>query len=204
MESGSNMNAPVKWKVKGLYCEACNCESVCPCYSQEMPSQGFCEGPCIWHIQKGSYGAVQLDGLTVIMVQRCDGHMRDSIWKCWFYIDDRATDEQFEALTNVFTAKAGGYIGKVYAKLWNVLSVERAKIDVKIEGWQQSYSILGLFEVVIGNSNLRLDAGPALCFLPNVAGIAALAEVDRFDNGQIKFDHSKQNALTTTFAYRND
>ncbi len=147
---------------------------------------------------------MQLDGLTVIMVQRCDGHMRDSIWKCWFYIDDRATDEQFEALTNVFTAKAGGYIGKVYAKLWNVLSVERAKIDVKIDGWQQSYSILGLFEVVIGNSNLRLDAGPALCFLPNVAGIAALAEVDRFDNGQIKFDHSKQNALTTTFAYRND
>ena len=34
--------------------------------------------------------------------------------------------------TNVFTAKAGGYIGKVYAKLWNVLSVERAKIDVKM------------------------------------------------------------------------
>ena len=128
------MNDSVRWKVKGLYCETCNCESVCPCYSQQMPSQGFCEGPCIWHIQQGSYGAVKLDGLTVIMVQRCDGHMRDSMWKCWFYIDDRATDEQFEALKNVFTAKAGGYIGKIYASLWNVLSVERAKIEVKIEG----------------------------------------------------------------------
>jgi hypothetical protein len=196
------LNAPVKWKVKGLYTEACNCESVCPCYSHEPPSYDYCQGPCIWHVEQGRYGDVELDGLTVVMIQHCPGHMRDNKWKCWFYIEDRATDEQLAALTEIFTAKGGGYIGKVYASLWEVVSVERAKMDVKIEGWQRRVSILGMMELVIGN--LRLSAGPALCFIPNVPGVAALADVDRFDNGQIAFSHPNQSALSTTFAYRSD
>lgn len=203
-EERDEMNPNAKWRVKGLYSEACNCESVCPCYSHKDPSYGFCEGPCIWHIQKGSFGDVDLSGMTVVMVQHCNGNMGSSKWKCWFYVEEHATDEQFEALRLIFTAKAGGYIGRVYDPLWDVLTFERSKMEVKIDGWQHSISILGKFEVVIGNANLRLNVGPALCFLPNVPGIAALAEVDKFDNGEISFSHPKKNALTTTFAYRSD
>jgi hypothetical protein len=198
------MSPSVNWKVRGLYSEACNCESVCPCYSHKDPSYGFCEGPCIWHIQKGHYGDVDLAGMTVVMVQHCSGHMERSKWKCWFHVDNHATDEQFEALRMIFTAKAGGYIGRVYERLWDVLSFERAPMDVQIDGWQHSVSILGKLEISFGHANLRINAGPVLCFLPNVPGVAAVAEVDKFDNGEISFSHPGKNALATTFNYRSE
>ncbi|HET7090647.1 MAG TPA: DUF1326 domain-containing protein, partial [Anaerolineae bacterium] len=92
------MSTTASWKISGLYFEACNCELVCPCYSAQPPTFGFCEGNCAWHVKQGRYGDVPLDGLNVIMVQRCDGFMRETKWQCWFYIDDRATSEQFDAL----------------------------------------------------------------------------------------------------------
>ena len=91
-----------QWKVSGLYFEACNCESVCPCYSGQAPSHGYCEGPCVWHIQSGHFNGVPLDGLNVLFVQRCEGHMRETTWRCRFYLDDRATDAQFQGLQHIF------------------------------------------------------------------------------------------------------
>lgn len=196
------MDQSPKWKVRGLYSEACNCESVCPCYSHEAPSYGFCEGPCVWYVRQGTYGETVLDGLTVIMVQHCAGHMEKTRWKCWFYIDDRADDHQFRALEHIFTAKAGGYIGKVYSRLWDIQGVERAKIDIDIKGWEQRVSIKGKLEMVVGS--LQLEKGPALCFLPNVHGIAALGETNTFDNGEVRFEHPGKNAVSTTFAYKSD
>ena len=38
------MNATASWTISGLYFEACNCELVCPCYSAQPPTYGFCEG----------------------------------------------------------------------------------------------------------------------------------------------------------------
>jgi len=96
------------WEVKGLYFEACSCDSVCPCYSAHPPTQGYCEGNCAWHIQQGHYGQVSLDGLNVILMLRCEGFMRETPWNCWFYIDDRATEAQFDALKRIFTLKEAG------------------------------------------------------------------------------------------------
>ncbi len=32
------MSPAVAWQVKGIYFEACNCDSVCPCYSAHPPT----------------------------------------------------------------------------------------------------------------------------------------------------------------------
>lgn len=193
------MTTAVSWRVAGLYFEACNCELVCPCYSAQPPTYGYCEGNCAWHIQQGRYGELSLDGLNVIMVVRCDGHMRETKWKCWFYMDDRATSEQFEALTQVFTAADGGHLGRVFGNLWDVRRVEGAKIEMSIQGWQHRASVLGRLGLAIGI--LKPEAGPTFCRLPNSPGVAALAEENWFENGEMKFDHHDKNALTTTFEY---
>ena len=119
------MSTALSWRVAGLYFEACNCELVCPCYSAQPPTYGYCEGNCAWHIEQGRYGELSLDGLNVIMVVRCDGYMRETKWKCWFYMDDRATSQQFDALTQIFTASDGGQLGKVFGNLWDAQIVER-------------------------------------------------------------------------------
>lgn len=196
------MSTSRAWKIAGLYFEACNCELVCPCYSAQPPSHGYCEGNCAWHVQQGQYGPVPLDGLSVLMVQRCDGFMRETPWQCWYYIDDRATPEQFDALKKIFTLAEGGHLARVFGRLWNVRGVERAPIEVKLAGWQQRVSILGKLGLAIGL--LKPEAGPTLCRVPNVPGLAALAQEDWFDGGPLKFDYPNKNALTTTFAYTSD
>jgi len=190
------------WEVSGLYFEACNCDSVCPCYSAQAPTYGFCEGNCAWHIQRGRYGDLALDGLNVLMVERCEGHMRENRWRSWFYLDDRASEDQFEALRRIFAALEDGYLAKVFGSLWDVRKVERAKIEISLQGWQHRVSILGRLGLAIGL--LKSEAGPTLCRLPNVPGMAALAEEDWFTDGEWKFDHPNQNALSTTFQYRSD
>ncbi len=196
------MSAAIPWKISGLYFEACNCESVCPCYSARPPTYGYCEGNCAWHIQQGQFSELSLDGLNVIMVQRCDGFMRETKWQCWFYLDDRATAEQFEALKRIFTLTDGGHLARIFGTLWEVQSVERAKIELKLDDWQHRASILGKLGLAIGL--LKPEAGPTLCRLPNVPGLAAIAEEDWFDDGQRKFDYTNKNALTTTFEYHSD
>ena len=196
------MSAATSWKISGLYFEACNCEQVCPCYSAKPPTYGFCEGPCVWHIRQGRHGDVSLDGLNVILVQRCDGFMRETDWKCWFYIDDRATPGQFEALKRIFSLTEGGHLAKTFGRLWKVQRVERAPMEVKLDGWQHRASLLGKLRVAVGV--LKPEAGPTLCRVPNVPGVSALAEEDWFDDGQMKFDHKNKNALSTTFAYHAD
>lgn len=196
------MSAIPAWKISGFYFEACNCELVCPCYSAKPPTYGYCEGNCAWVIQQGQYGAVSLEGLSVIMVQRCDGLMRETRWQCGFYIDDRATPAQFEALKKIFTLAEGGHLAEIFGSLWDIRGVERAPMEVKLEGWQHRASILGKLGLAIGL--LKPEAGPTLCRLPNVPGVAALAGEDWFDEGDRQFDYPGKNALTTTFAYRSE
>jgi hypothetical protein len=193
------MSETISWKVAGFYMEACNCDSICPCWTGQAPTYGFCEGNCAWHVQQGTYGDIQLDGLNVIMVVHCDGHMRENQWSCRFYIDDRASSEQFDAMRQIFTAADGGHLGKIFHALWNVQSVERATIEMKSEGWRHRMSIIGKLGLAVGT--LKLDVGPKLCRIPNIHGIAALAEEDWFDDGTMKFDHKNKNALSTTFEY---
>ena len=195
------MIATVPWKVNGIYFEACNCESVCPCYTAQPPTYGYCEGNCAWHIEQGRYGEVSLDDLNVLLVVRCDGFMRETQWQCWFYLDDRATDEQFTALKHIFTAGGDGHLARIFGNLWDVQSVERAKIEVKLDQQQHRASILKKLGLAIGL--LKPEAGPTLCRLPNIPGVAALAAENWFDDGIKKFDYPNQNALTTTFAYQN-
>lgn len=189
------------WQVSGIYFEACNCESVCPCYSAHPPTYGFCEGNCAWHITQGKYADVTLDGLNVIMVQRCDGFMRETPWHCWFFIDERATGPQFEALRQIFTLRDGGHLARIFGKLWVIEGAERARIEMKLEGWQHHTSILGKLGLAVGI--LKLEAGPTLCRVPAVPGVAALAAEDWFE-GALKFDHKNKNALSSTFVYQND
>ncbi|MCC7360635.1 MAG: DUF1326 domain-containing protein [Anaerolineales bacterium] len=196
------LNSAPAWRIAGLYFEACNCALVCPCYSTQPPTYGFCEGNCAWHVQHGHFGATALDGLNVIMVQRCDGFMRETHWQCWFYIDDRATPEQFDALTGIFSLRVGGHLAKTFSKLWEVRRVEPAAIAMKLDGWQHRATVLGRLGLAVGL--LKPEAGPTLCRVPNTPGVAALAEEDWFDDGAMQFDHRGKNALTTTFAYHSD
>ena len=66
-----------EWRVKGEWFDVCRCDVPCPCSWAQPPDDGYCEGILVWHIRKGHYGKVTLDGLNVVMV----GAFKGNVWE---------------------------------------------------------------------------------------------------------------------------
>ena len=88
------------WSLKGTYMETCNCDAACPCVFLSDPTQGDCTVVLGWHIEAGKLGGVSLDGLNVAMAVLSPGNMAKVKWKAALYIDETASAEQQQALTN--------------------------------------------------------------------------------------------------------
>ena len=57
--------ATAAWNLSGMYAEACTCAAACPCIMLSDPTEGTCTAIVGWHIDKGQYGDIGLDGLNV-------------------------------------------------------------------------------------------------------------------------------------------
>jgi hypothetical protein len=64
----------------------------------------------------GSYGSdVKLDKLNMALIASWPGPIHEGHGKASYYIDNRADERQFEALSNIITGRAGGGPFAVYA-----------------------------------------------------------------------------------------
>jgi hypothetical protein len=67
----------------------------------------------------GNYGSsednVRLDGLNMALIASWPGPIHEGHGKESYYIDNRADEKQFEALSNIITGKAGGGPFAIYA-----------------------------------------------------------------------------------------
>jgi hypothetical protein len=68
-------NVP-NWKVSGDWFDVCKCNMPCPCEFAQAPTFGDCAGVLAWHIKKGQYGDIVLDGLNVLGL----GSFTGNIW----------------------------------------------------------------------------------------------------------------------------
>src|SRR5215472_8639354 len=108
------MAAQTKWRLKGDYFENCNCDVVCPCLVSSKPpltsrpTQGACDVALAFHIDRGNYGPVSLDGLNVAVVVHTPGPMAGGNWTLASYVDERADDAQTAALGAIFGGAEGG------------------------------------------------------------------------------------------------
>ena len=105
-----------KWKMHAYFLDACNCDWGCPCQFNANPTHGNCEGIAGYHIVSGSYGSdVKLDKLNMALIASWPGPIHEGHGKASYYIDNRADERQFEALSNIITGRAGGGPFAVYA-----------------------------------------------------------------------------------------
>ena len=91
------------WKIVGQLEEACSCNAACPGWFGSKPMHMTCGGGEVVFIEKGSYGSVSLDGLSVgSMLESPEGKsMMESFGNFKFsnvYVDEKATPQQREAL----------------------------------------------------------------------------------------------------------
>ena len=132
-----------KWKVRGVYFEACNCEVVCPCIFASRPTNPKnCTVLNGWHIEKGRFGTTDLSGLNVAMAIHSPGHMLQVKWKAALYVDDQAGKSQGNALTKIFSGQAGGHPALLASFVGRLLGVRSVPIEFKARGKKRSMIVI--------------------------------------------------------------
>lgn len=144
-----------EWQIAGDYFENCNCDVVCPCLFSTgpplsaKPTQGPCEVALAFHIDRGNYSGVRLDGLNVVVVMRTPGPMGEGNWSVGAYIDERGDAPQREALQAIFTGAAGGPVAAFGPLISTVLGIKAVPISWHKEGKRRSVEVPGVMRLAV-------------------------------------------------------
>ena len=133
----------VAWNLTGSYVETCSCELMCPCNMSfdHGATYDFCRVTLVFNVRDGQVDGTDIGGLVVALVADTPKVMTDGNWRLGVFVDDRASDEQFDKLTQVFTGQLGGPMAALAPLVGEVLGVERAAIEVVDDGLRHSVRI---------------------------------------------------------------
>ena len=143
------------WRLSGDYFENCNCNVVCPCLISaappltSRPTQGVCDVALAFHIDRGSYGTLALDGLNLAMIAHTPGPMAEGNWSVAIYVDERANDRQAEALGAIFGGGEGGPMAAFAPMIANNLGVKKVPITYRVTGKTRSAEIPGIMHMSV-------------------------------------------------------
>jgi hypothetical protein len=117
------------YELEGTLLEACSCNVLCPCWIGEDPDNGTCESVNAYRFDRGSIGGVDVSGLSVAAVNLIPGNvLTPGSWRQLLLIDERASDEQLDAIRDAFQGKLGGPLADLAGLVKEWLAVERAPI----------------------------------------------------------------------------
>lgn len=147
------MAAGTRWQLSGDYFENCNCSVVCPCLISpappltSRPTQGICDVALAFHIDRGTYGEVLLDGLNLALIAHTPGPMGDGNWTVAVYIDERASDQQAEALGAIFSGAEGGPMANFAPLIATNLGAKKVPMTYQVAGKSRSTEIPGIMHM---------------------------------------------------------
>ena len=138
------------WHFSGEFFESCNCEVNCPCSFGTPAHYDSCDVNHAWHINDGRYGDTALDGLNFAMAYRTPKRMSDGNWVVAIYIDERATEEQGEALRLIVSGEAGGsFFSRRKDLTGTLLGVKSAPIVFEATGRRRRVTIPDALEMEV-------------------------------------------------------
>jgi hypothetical protein len=196
----------MSWNIEGTYFETCNCESACPCVFLSKPSEGHCDALVAWHIDRGAFEGVKLDGLNVALAVHSPGHMAREKWDVAVYLDERADAQQKDALTKIFAGQAGGHPSRLAAHVGKILGVASVPMRYAANGRQRSLSIPGVVEAAIeavegqGGAEITIENHP-LCIAPGKPAVAARSKTLDYRDHGTHWEFSSRNGFYSPFQY---
>lgn len=123
------------YRIAGSFFEVCNCNAICPCRTRDgvdggRSTHGICDYILTWKIVEGHFKNTDLGGLSISIAGSYNDDVEEGVpWNAIFYIDDTASEEQFNSLARIFQGNAGG---DMLFTDWTptVLGIRRAKIEL--------------------------------------------------------------------------
>jgi hypothetical protein len=138
--------AEALYSLKGTLLEACSCGVLCPCWIGEDPDGGECYAVVGYHFDTGQVRGVDVSDLSLLSVAHIPGNVLAGDWEVVVLVDDRATDEQREAILAAFTGELGGPLADLAELIGTVKGVESAPIRHEIAGGAGSLEVPGMLE----------------------------------------------------------
>ena len=201
------MVTATEWEINGTYFEACNCEIACPCVFLSAPTTGDCKVLIAWHIDSGSFGQADLNGLNVALAAYSPGAMTDGNWKVALYIDEQANQAQQEALTQMFGGQSGGHFALLAGFIGEVLGINTAAIDYKVDGKSRSLTVGNLAAMEVqaidgGDGSEVMITNNPLGVVPGEPMVVAKASQLTYHDHGMNWELSGKNAYYSPFAYK--
>jgi hypothetical protein len=122
------------YQIEGALFEVCTCNILCPCWVGEDPDNGTCDGLLGWRVDKGTINGVDVSGITLAMLAHIPGNVLAGNWRAMVYLDEKATEDQEEALLSVFTGKLGGPIADMASLVGEGLAWSGPPSPPKLKG----------------------------------------------------------------------
>ena len=195
----------VKWTFTADYLETCSCTHACPCNFTSIPSDGICEALVAYHIRTGRYGNTPLDGMEFVVAWAWPNAIHDGNGTAAFFITDRASPEQREALTQIVTGRAGGKGPfAVFAGTYTTVHEPRfVPVEIVVDGENSRFRVPGILDVALqgftdpvtgepGNPKRLVADRPGLIF---DWAYVAMTKTMKIIGGGLKFDHGGRNAF---------
>jgi hypothetical protein len=122
------------YTLEGRLLEVCTCDAICPCWVGQDPDGGTCDGTIAWYIDSGTVRGVDVSDRGIAVVAHVPGNALAGNWKAVIYIDERCSEEQQQAILDVFTGQLGGGVADLAGLIGEVVSVERAPFTFTVDG----------------------------------------------------------------------
>jgi hypothetical protein len=160
-----------------------------------------------WHIDKGSFGNVTLDGLNVSLAVQSPGHMLTTKWQAALYFDDKASEDQKNALMHIFTGQAGGHPATLVSFVGEVLGAKSVGMTYHADGKHRRMQIAEVVDVEIeamsgpGDSDVTINGHP-LAIAPGYAATVAKSKKLKYHDYGLQWEISEKNGFFSPFAYQ--
>ena len=127
-------------------------------------------------------------------------------WQAALYFDDRANEDQMNALGAIFSGQSGGHPARLATHIGTVLGAGPATIRFEKEGKRTSMTITGVAEAVIvgadgqGDGAITVEGHP-LAIAPGYAASVAHSEKMTYTDHGMQWNLEKKNGLYSPFEY---
>jgi len=116
---------------------------MCPCNLSfdHGATYDFCRVTLVFNIREGQVDGADIGGRKVAVIADTPKVMTEGNWRLGLFVDDQATDEQFEKLVQVYSGQLGGPMAALAPLVGEVLGAERAAIEVDDDGLRHSVRV---------------------------------------------------------------